>query len=518
MNESIAAAMSAPDFYAHGPERVEICETHASWVFLAGDRAFKLRKPVVFPFLDYGTRERRRHMSEEEVRLGRRLAPALYMGVRSVVARDGGFALADDEGTAAEPVVEMRRFDESRTLAFRLAEGSASEVDVRAVARRIADFHSTADQAPAERVGPARVAATVSENFATLLDCADRVGDARLAAGHRFAVAFLHGRREWLARRGSSGHVRDCHGDLRAEHVILGEDGVEVFDPVEFDPALRLIDVAADLAFLVMELVEADRDDLARALVEEYRDAGGDDGGDALLGFYAAYRAWVRAKVSSVRADELPPGEQRDRELAHARGLGALAERLSWRARRPIVLVVCGASATGKTTLAQALAPASGLVHLSTDVVRKELAGLAPEQHAPASEYSEEASLRTYRELGARAAAAVPAGGAVVDGTFRRRAHREAFASGYGLEGPVPLFVECRVPAAVAAERARGRRLDPRAASDATAEIAARQPAEFEALDEVPSDRHVLVRTDREPDESIDEIEAALDARLGRGG
>jgi aminoglycoside phosphotransferase family enzyme/predicted kinase len=517
--EAIAAAMSQRAFYEHAPADVELHETHISWVFLTGDRAFKLRKPVVFPFLDYGTTERRRHMCEEELRLGLRLAPDLYLGLRAVIPRGDGFALAEaGHADACEHVVVMRRFDESQTLAARLERGEVDEQQARALARRIAAFHGGAEPAPADSFGPPQVAATVSENFTTLLAFADEIGDPRLAAAHRFAVAFLHGRHDDLAARAAVGCVRECHGDLRAEHVIVDGDRVEVFDPVEFDPALRLIDVAADLAFLVMELEEAGRPDLRRALVEEYRTAGGDDGGDALLGFYAAYRAWVRAKVACLRASELPPGEQRSRELDHARALAELGERLSWRARRPLVLVVCGASATGKTYLACELARSSGLEHLSSDAVRKELAGLAPEQRAPLTEYSEGASLRTYAELGARAAAAVENGGAIVDATFRRRRDREAFRDAYPPAIPAPLFVECRAPAAVIAERARTRELDPHHTSDATAEIAARQLAEFEPLDEVEPDLHVIVRSDRDLLELVDDVEATLDARLGRSG
>jgi uncharacterized protein len=515
--ERIAAAMADPRFYPHRPARVEVRETHISWVFLAGELAFKLRKAVTFPFLDYSTPTRRRHMCEEEVRLGARFAPSLYLGLKAIVPRDGGLALADaDDPAALEHVVTMRRFDESRTLAALLDAGGVTEQDVRGVARHIADFHSAAGAAPPGSFGPPQVAATVSENFTTLMAFADEIGDPRLAAAHRFAVAFLHGRHAELATRAERGHVRECHGDLRAEHVVLEGDGVAIFDPVEFDPRLREIDRAADLAFLVMELVEADREELAEALVVEYRASGGDDGGEALLAFYAGYRAWVRAKVSCLRAAELPTGEKRAREMKHARSLAALGERLSWRARRPLVLVVCGASATGKTYLSEALSSAGRLAHLSSDRVRKELAGLPAERRASLREYSAEASLRTYAELGDRASAAADRGGAIVDATFRRRADRDAFAAAYGGRSPRPTFVECRAPAAVVAERARLREQEPRRTSDATAQIALGQLVEFEPLDEVDPGRHVMVRTDRELDAVVDAVEAALDARLAR--
>jgi len=500
--------MRSPDFYTHAPASVEVVESHISWVFLAGDRAFKLRKPVVFPFLDYGTAERRREMCEEELRLGRRLAPGLYLGVRPVVRSDGGWAWGASGEPGEEHVVEMRRFDESRTLAALVGRGEADAALMRSVARHVATFHQTAEPAPPGSFDAGAVLATVSENFGTLLPYADALGARELAAAHRFAVAFLHARHEQLEDRATRGFVRDCHGDLRAEHVILEGDSVEVFDPVEFDPALRRIDVSADLAFLAMDLVAAGADDLAGTLISEYESVGGDHGGRSLLFFYAAYRAWVRAKVACLRAGELAPAE-RARPLTEARHFAELARRLAWRARDRPVIVICGASATGKTYLAERVASVSGVPRISSDVVRKQLAGLAPEQRAPESEYSEEMSVRTYRELGARAAG--ESHGAIVDATFRRSAHRAAFAEAFDGQA---LFVECLAPAAVVAERAARRELDPKRVSDATAEIAALQRAEFEPLDEVTPGAHLALRTDRPVDELLAELEAWLDARL----
>jgi hypothetical protein len=498
--------MRSPSFYPGRPASVEVVESHISWVFLAGDRAYKLRKPVVFPFLDYGTAERRRELCEEEVRLGRRLAPGLYLGVRPLVETADGWTLGDPGGDGAEHVVEMRRFDPRQTLAALIDAGAAQEATVRAVARRIVEFHAAAPAAAPGRFGPEAVAATVGENFSTVLPYAPLLGEAELAAAHRFAVGFLHTRRHLLEERVARGFVRDCHGDLRAEHVILDGGGVEVFDPLEFDPALRETDVSADLAFLVMDLLNAGADELAEALIDEYEAAGGDYGGRGLLFFYAAYRAWVRAKVACLRAGELPV-DQRAGPLAEARRFARLARRLAWKARAPLVLVVCGSAATGKTVLAHAIVELSGMEHLSSDVVRKELAGLAPHERAPAATYSDEASLDTYRELGRRAAARADSG-AVVDATFRCRSHRAAFATAFGASA---VFVECRAPGRVVAERARSREADPNRVSDATAEIAAAQSAEFEPLDELPASRHLLLRTDRPVEELVLELEAALD-------
>jgi uncharacterized protein len=514
--DDLVTAMGRRDFYPHAPDRVEVVETHISWVFLAGTLVYKVKKPVVFPFLDYGTLERRRELCLEEVRLNRRLAPSLYRGVRALVRGDAGWRLPDDADhpDAAEYAVEMRRFDEAATLAAGLERGDVARDRLRALGTRLAEFHAEAEPVAAAGGWPAHLARSLDENFESLLAFAGPVvSPGELAAAERFISAFLVTRHEELGTRAAAGRVRDCHGDLRAEHVVFGDEGVEVFDCVEFSPELREIDVGADLAFLVMDLAAAGRDDLAAELVRAYRAAGGDPGDDALLAFFAAYRAWVRAKVACLRAEELPGGDRRrDAAVAEARDLAGLARRLAWRARKPLTLVVCGAAATGKSHLSRHLADVTGIAVVSSDVVRKELLGLEPAARAPASAYSQEMNARTYAELGRRARQEVAAGrSAIVDATFRYRADRETFAA--ELSGSEVIFVECLAPAAVAAGRAAERARDPARVSDAGGELAERQRLEFEPLDEVPAGRHLVTRTDRPVEQIADDLEALLDSR-----
>lgn len=506
----IAVAMREPDFYTHRPDRVDVVETHISWVFLAGERAYKLRKPVTLPFLDYGTRERRRAMCEEEVRLGRRLAPTLYLGTRAVVPDGDGYRLGGaDEEPAGEHVVETRRFAAERTLEATLRRGEGTPDLARAIGRRIAQFHLALG--PVDGAwGPAAVAQAVEENFHVRLEELSDDGHGR--SGHRLAVAYLTANRDLLAARAGGGHVRECHGDLRAEHIVL-DGGIEAFDPVEFDPRLREIDVSADLAFLLMDLERLGEGELAGELLEAYRSAGGDPGPDTLVWFYAAYRGWTRSKVALLRAVGPDVGDRiRRASRGEAAEYAALARRLGWRSRRPIAIAVCGGAATGKSSLARAVAELSDLAHLDSDVTRKELIGLPAGERAPAHAYEEEITRGTYRELGERAAREVAArGGVVVDATFRRAADRAVFAAGLG-DAIRPVFVECRAPGSVIASRAAGRAVaDP---SDATPEIAAHHVAEFEPLDEVAADRHVVLRTDRTIEQSLDWLEAALDQRL----
>ena len=500
LSSEIVAAMLDPGFYPYRPERVEFRETHISWVFLAGELAYKVKKPLVLPFLDYGSLERRLEMCREEVRLNHRLAPAYYLGVDSIVRReDDLYLVADEQPGAVEYAVRMRRIPEERTLASLAVRDALTEEDVDAVAGRIAHFHLTADEAPPQARDLAVLLEPFEENHETLGDVGPpALAPDRLLAAERFTTAFLAARRDQISARAEAGLVRDCHGDLRAEHVIVDDD-VAIFDCIEFNPALRWIDVAADLAFLVMDLARLAQEESSASLVSAYRDAGGDAGDDALLCFYGSYRAWVRAKVTCLRVAELPENDpRREREQHDARTLFELGHRFAWRARKPVVIVVCGVAASGKTALAARLSAQSGLQHLNSDVVRKGLAGLAPTQRASPEHYSEEFTLRTYEELGRLAALEVERrGGAIVDATFHRADRRLAFAAGYGASSAPLLFAECQAPSELLLERAQARVGAARGVSDADTAIVETQLSRFEPLDEVPADRRAAIRTDQ---------------------
>ena len=484
----------------------EVRETHISWVFLTADRAYKVKKPIVLPFLDYRTPERRHLLCREEVALNRRLAPELYLGVRSLVRAGDGLKLADEgDPRAVDFAVEMRRYDESATFAARLCADAAGPEDAAAAGARLAAFHAAAeiDRCAA---GAEAVKRALDDDFATLHGLwPERAAIARL---ERTAGAQLAALWDELDARAAAGLVRDGHGDLRLEHILLGER-VDIVDCVEFDPALRRIDVAADLAFALMELHEAGRPDLAESLVRAYRAAGGDPGSDALLAFFGAYRAEVRAKVALLRAEQRRPAAA-EPDRAHAQRLLALAARLRWRAHAPLVIAVAGVSASGKSTVANRLGAASGFPVVSSDVVRKTAAGLRPTERAPVELYADDVSRATYTALGAGAAARA-ADGVIVDATFRRRADREAFRAGLG-SGARVLWVQLVVPAAELERRATARVLDPARVSDAGIEVVRMQLGSAEPLDEVPGADHVMVRADRSADGIVDAIADAAGA------
>ena len=520
-DSGLVSAMLDPAFYAHRPQSVELRETHISWVFLAGEYAYKVKKPLVLPFLDYGTVERRREMCREEVRLNRRLAPGIYRRVVGVAREGGRWSLtAEDDPAAREYAVEMCRVEERRSLAALAAAGTLRDEHVSATAAVLATFHAAAAVAAPERRELGVLEATLDENVMTLRDSgASVIEPSRLDAAEHFTRAFLTVRRDQLEARASGGLVRDCHGDLRAEHVIVPEQGdVYVYDCIEFNPELRQIDVAADIAFLVMDLTRLGAESFASLLIAGYRRAGGDPGDDALLFFYAAYRAWVRAKVACIRAQELP-GEHPalERVRGEAGELMRLGHRFAWRSRGPLVLVLCGVSGSGKTTVAREVAAVSGWEHLSSDVTRKRLSGLAPTERGGAELYSRERTAETYRELGRMAAERLQRDrGVIVDATFHLREEREAFRRGLGDRPGRLLFVECRASTATLLERVLKRELRPDRVSDADVAVVERQLAEFEPLDEVSEGCRAELHTEAAAAELVADLEAIVDDSLAR--
>ncbi len=459
----------------------ELRETHISWVVLTGDRAYKIKKPVTFPFLDYGTPERRRECCEEEVRLNRRFAPDIYLGVLEIAAG----------GKPFEYAVEMRRYDDGDTLAARLAE--LQPRDLGEVGRAVAGFHAIAEPAEGDR----SLTSVVEESLATLASAGVAVDG--LA---RFYRAALAGVADELERRRRAGLVRDGHGDLRAEHILLGSP-IRAVDGLEFDPSLRIADVAYDFAFLVMDVARRD-DDLARALVRGYRSAGGDPGSDRLLAILCSIRALVRAKVDLLRAAQLT-GVASSERAARGDELLALAERFAWRARLPRVVCVIGHAASGKSTVAEALAVASGRTMLSSDRTRKLRAGVGPYDYAGAQAYGDTESREVYAELGRRAARS--AQGAIVDATFRRRSDADAFVELMPDAG----WIVCEAPPEVLIERARMRALRDDSVSDAGPEIVAAELARHGRI-EPPAAPLARLETTRPLPELLDQLAAVLDA------
>ncbi len=488
-------------------DEVVVCETHCSIVFLVGDRAYKLPRPVHFDFVDQRSATARADICRREVELNATLAPGLVLGVRAVVPYDDGsgytFGRVEDP-LAIDYVVEMRRFDEDDTMASRIERGSLTLDQASAAGARLAPFHRNSKVQP----GGIDYRAVIDRNFEAMLPLTDGVVPAveRLML-QRFAAAFLLEWDDVLEARATAGSVVDGHGDLRAEHVLFESGNVLVIDRLEFD-ALRVVDVADDLGFLLMDLYDlTGSEGTGDAVLAGYRDAGGAPQPEALLAFFGAYRAQVRAKVALLRSGQTGADASVLRE--RARALLALSGHLSWRARGPITLLVTGPPAAGKSTLAAALARVSGLPVLSSDVIRREQAG----DGSP--DYSTDGRAAIYAELGRRAGLERAV---IVDASFGAPALERAFHAALADDGAaVPLVVECRAPSDVRVARAREREVHEHSDSDAGPEVARKLGDQFVAMSGAATDVHLAVDTGASVAMQVDEVASWLDSLLAAG-
>lgn len=516
---TLIAALSRPEAYPHRPERVEVRSTHISRVFLAGPWVYKVKRPVRFGFVDYSTPELRLHFCREELRLNRRLAPSVYLAVVPIFARGTEIFVADggpvpEHATIVEHAVKMRRLASEQMLDRRVRNGVAGSSDMAALAARIAEFHATC---PVERdpriCGGAAIAARMGENLDELDELAGRVlRDADLARARGFleALAAEHG--TLLDRRLLEGRVREGHGDLRAEHVCF-EDSIEIVDCVEFSAGLRTADVASDLAFLTMDLDFLGARALSAALLSAYEARTGDGDLARLRPFYECDRALVRAKVESIRGleDDADPAA-----AAAARGRARLYLHLACRiagAAPPALIAACGMQGTGKSTFARRLSETANLTWVSSDLVRKELAGVPPvhDPRPPDWLYTPEMTERTYGELLTRAERELASGRSVVlDATFADPGRRRRVLELADRARVVCLFTECRADESEIERRLSERVHHPEDVSDATVEVYREARSRFTPLDDIPETNRVVIDTGDGVEDGVGRVRASL--------
>lgn len=389
-----------------GTYEPEVAETHSGLVFLVGDRAYKLKKAVDLGFLDFTSRAQRLAACQREVELNSRLAPDVYLGVSD---------LLDPSGQVCDHLVVMRRMPSQRRLSTLILDGAPVEPFIDDIAELMVDFHARAARSPQadEAAGADALARRWAANTAGLQPFARRLLDpAAIEAVDTLAMRYLAGRHPLFDERVAAGHACEGHGDLLADDIFCLDDGPRILDCLEFDDALRLDDVLADIAFLAMDLERLGRGDLAKRFLAAYRATAGDTWPASLAHHHIAYRAQVRAKVTAIRTDQ---GVQGSAEKA--RRLLGLA-RAHLQAGRVRLILVGGLPGTGKSTLAAGLANALGAQVMRSDVVRKHLAGLAPDQPAPAAYgegiYTPESTIAAYRELLHRARRSLSHGETVI--------------------------------------------------------------------------------------------------------
>jgi uncharacterized protein len=489
---------------AHGGQSVTRIDTHAATVFLAGDRALKIKRAVRFPFLDYSTLGKRKAACEAEIAVNRAFAPAIYLGVKAITRAPGGGLAIGGNGEPVEWAVEMRRFDENRTLDRLAARGEIDSPLAEALGRAVAKAHAGA---PVGASFVAELADVIAQNDAELrgepaLFPASQV--AALTQGTRAAFARL---RPLLEARQRDGLVRRCHGDLHLGNIVLIDGQPVLFDAIEFDPRIATGDVLYDLAFLLMDLIERKLNAAANIVLNRYlSETRRLEDLDALaaLPLFLSVRAVVRAKVTAARAKL---SDRRAEAERSARDYFALARTLLT-PPPPRLVAVGGLSGTGKTQLARALAPAllpaPGAVVLRSDVERKALCGVDERERLPQSAYTPAVTARVYRTITEKARHVVAAGhSAVVDAVFADAGERQAIALAAGQAAFRGLFLTADLATRIA--RVGGRQND---ASDADVAIArAQERYDLGALD------WATVDASGTPEETLRRAQAALRLR-----
>lgn len=486
----LITALLDPRCYPHPAQRIDLIETHVSWLLMAGDFAYKIKKPITLPFLDYGTLARRETCCRDELVLNRRFAPELYLDVVAI----GGTPEQPRFGAlpTIEWAVRMRRFDEAGRLDLVAARDELQPTHLSQLAATLCAFwEAAAVAAPATRFGaPDQVLAAARENFAELRQLMPQDDQPQVERLARWTDGEFARRAADFAARKAGGRVREGHGDLHLGNLALIDGRVTPFDCIEFNEDFRWNDVASEIAFVWIDLLDHRRPGLAAWLLNAWLEVGGDFQALAVLRFYAVYRAMVRAKIAALRARQEDAGKKQA-DLDSARTYLQLAWQLAV-PPAPTLVITCGVSGSGKTTASSArlldptAAAAGSIVRLRSDVERKRLFGLAPQDKSGSmldgGIYTAEATTRTYARLHSLARALLAADWLViVDAAFLRRAERAAFralaaelGAGFGILATV-------APAAELRRRLKARSGD---ASEATAAVLAKQLAWFEPLDD----------------------------------
>jgi len=417
-----------PEAYPHAVNKVELIETHISWVLLAGDYVYKIKKPLDLGFLDFHTLERRRFFCDEEIRLNKPWAPDIYIDVVPVTV-SGGEARISGTGAPVEYAVRMRSFDQAMRLDKQLESGDLTVADMRELAAALARRHSAAAVvALSKRKHTVRRAIElIEENFKPL---EGSVEEALLEEIRSWTTQQLRQLDVYIWQRFDDGFFRECHGDLHLGNLVRLHGGITTFDCIEFNEDMRNTDVMADIAFLVMDLAARRKVGLAAHCLNRYLELTGDYGGMRVFNLYFTYRCLVRAKVAVIRSLERNgAGDQQD-DLKEAHLYCDLARR-QIRQRSPVLVVMTGLSGSGKTWVSGELMAALPAIRVRSDIERKRSFDLAEtassESDLAAGIYSSDVSENVYAHLNAMAEMLLAAGhNVILDASFLRAAQRAA--------------------------------------------------------------------------------------------
>ncbi|MCU0734850.1 MAG: AAA family ATPase [Methylotetracoccus sp.] len=493
----LVSSLLRPAAYPHATAQLRLLETHISWIVLTGPYAYKLKKPVNFGFVDFSTLDRRRFFCDEEVRLNRRFASDLYLGVVPVVGPDDE-ARIDGLGAPIEYAVKMRQFRQEQLFESLLANGDLQVTHVERIADQVAAFHNATRRSDptTARGTPTTIRAFAEENFNHLLSAAtDQQERFQLQRLREWSEQQWNVLRDLLEERRRTGFVRECHGDLHLGNLVVIDDVPTAFDCIEFNEDLRWIDMVSEIAFLGMDLEVKSARSLAYRFLNRYEAICGDYAGLQLWNFYRLYRAMVRAKVTRLTLQHSPnPDRATELTRSYQRYLDFGTDLIQ--TRRARLIVTRGLSGAGKSHIAAALSASLPAIWLRSDIERKRIMATDAAEYR----YSAEATRKTYGHLRDLASLLIKAGlSVIVDATFLFRWQRQQQRA-LAAENDADFFiVDIHAPLHVLEERIQHRRLLDTDPSEATRAVLNEQRSCLEPLSDQER-RHTLHVDGQRPD------------------
>jgi len=512
VSQTLLDALQDPALYDHPVSNFTLMETHISWVLLTGDFVYKIKKPVNFGFLDYSTLEQRAHYCAEELRLNQRLAPDLYLEVVAIRGSETAPRLKGD-GPIIEYMVRTRQFRQEDLLGNLQRAGGLMPGHIDDLATTLAAFHQRIERAATGTPWgePEQVHAPVAQNFEQIRQLlTDPTDLAQLERLEHWAHTTFQRLIPQLAQRKADGLIRECHGDIYLDNVTLVDGQVTLFDCIEFNDAFRWIDIMSDVAFMAMDLEDRGLPQLSRRFVNAWLEHTGDYAGLAVLNYYKAYRAMVRAKVALFRLGQGElSAQEREQVLARYHGYAALAESYTDIPRR-FGLLTHGVSGSGKSTVGGALVERLGAIRVRSDVERKRL---ATEGGNTGELYGEDASRQTYARLASLASKILAAGyPVIVDATHLQRWQRNQSRQAIESQGVPCVILHCQAPLDTVEIWLNERQRKGGDPSDADIHVVNLQLQELEPLDEEERQITLVVATDRS--DSLDQLTEQLQRRL----
>lgn len=494
----LIASLLKPEAYPHPVSSIELLETHISWVILTGSFAYKIKKSLRLDFLDFSTLQLRRHYCEEELRLNRRMAPTLYLNVVAICGNDEDPSV-DGEGSAIEYALKMRQFPQSAQLDKQLDAGALNENDMRDLAETIAVYHQDANklELKSDVDSVRQVRAPMLDNFPPIQSITDMKAIRHVQDWTEQSLCELE---PTLIERHRNGFVRECHGDLHLANLVRLSSGIVAFDCVEFNAALRNIDVISDVAFLVMDLVARARQDLAAVFVNRYLECTGDYSGMSVFGLYFVYHCLIRAKVAAIRSGERQETAGQLHDIEQLKHYLAVAVR--W-INRPLpgLIAMHGYSGSGKTWLSTQLLSELPAIRVRSDIERKRILGLgettSTDSKPGEGAYTDLARSDTYKRMVEIIESLLEAGyNVIADASFLRRSDRNTFKALADKEDVSLVFVDTSADDDELVRRLQHRSAVGKDVSEADTRILDFQHENSDPLNAAERKRTVFVATD----------------------